>query len=66
MARGKAKEVPVEKPIDTPKYIEVELSDNYSNSSAIMMKHQIIDFTDGKAKVSQETAQKLKEQGFVK
>ena len=66
MARGKAKEVPVEEPVETPKYIEVELTDNYSNSSAIMMKHQMVDFTNGKAKVSQETAQKLKEQGFIK
>ena len=66
MARGKTKEVPAEEPVETPKYIEVELTDNYSNSSAIMMKHQMVDFTNGKAKVSQETAQKLKEQGFVK
>ncbi len=66
MARGKAKEVTEEKPIEVPTHTEVELADAYSNSSSIIMKHQIIDFTDGKAKVSHETAQKLKEQGFVK
>ena len=66
MARGKAKEVPVEETVEIPEYAEVELSDIYGNLSSILMKHQTIDFTNGKAKVSQETAQKLKEQGFVK
>ena len=47
MARGKAKEVIEEKPIEVPTHTEVELADAYSNSSSIIMKHQIIDFTDG-------------------
>lgn len=65
MARGKTKE-PITETIEQPAYIEVELSDSFKNISSVIMKHQSIDFTDGKANVSQETAKSLKEQGFVK
>ena len=69
MARGKTKETKtetIEIPKKVPTHIEVELSDNFSNLSSVIMKHQSIDFINGKAKVSQETAKNLKEQGFVK
>lgn len=55
-----------EEPVETPEFLEVELADNYSNISSVIMKHKIIDFTDGKACVSNETAEELRKQGFCK
>lgn len=50
----------------TPEFIEVELNDIYKNYSGIHLRYTLVSFKNNKAKVSQETADKLREQGFIK
>ena len=44
----------------------VELTENFLSHSAIVVKHGVIEFTDGKAVVSSELAALLRLQGFIK
>lgn len=67
MARGKVKEIPEEsKEPEVSQEVEVELGKPYACITSIMMRHGAINFTNGKAIVSNETAEELKKQGFVK